>query len=152
MVTTWATSQNWGKKKIHRLLPSTCKDNNHVGSRMCTLQQHYILVSGSILSLVIHQLVSNWMSVYKSLRTLLYNSHLWVSFEVKPKLTWNHPPKSFLLSCVGAVSHDSRTMDMRTPLTKAHFRWGSQVQILRDLFGLIWSKLNPWVVGRCLQS
>jgi hypothetical protein len=32
------------------------QDNNHVGSRMSTLQQHYILVSGSsILSLVVIQ-------------------------------------------------------------------------------------------------
>ncbi len=31
----------------------------------------------------------------------------------------------------------------------AHFRWVSRFQILRDQFGLIWSKLNPWV-GPCL--
>ncbi len=29
--------------------------------------------------------------------------------------------------------------------TKAHIRWGFRVQILRNQFGLIWSKLNPWV-------
>ncbi len=31
----------------------------------------------------------------------------------------------------------------------AHFRWVYRFQILRDQFGLIWSKLNPWV-GPCL--
>ncbi len=29
--------------------------------------------------------------------------------------------------------------------TKAHFRRGSRVQFPRNQFGLIWSKLNPWV-------
>jgi hypothetical protein len=28
---------------------------------------------------------------------------------------------------------------------KAHFRGGSRVQFPRNQFGLIWSKLNPWV-------
>jgi hypothetical protein len=30
-----------------------------------------------------------------------------------------------------------------------HFIWGSKVQIPRNQFGLIWSKLNPWF-GPCL--
>ncbi len=43
-----------GEKKKHCCAPKYMQDNNHVGSRMCTLQQHYILVSRrSILSLVI---------------------------------------------------------------------------------------------------
>jgi hypothetical protein len=29
--------------------------------------------------------------------------------------------------------------------TKAHLRRGFRLQILRNQFGLIWSKLNPWV-------
>jgi hypothetical protein len=40
-------------------------------------------------------------------------------------------------------------------LCKAHFRWGSKVQIPRNQFGLIWSKLNPWVepcLWTCLKQ
>jgi hypothetical protein len=43
--------------------------------------------------------------------------------------------------------------------TKAHLRWGFRVQILRNQFGPIWSKSNPWVgpgfllwILRCSQS
>ncbi len=48
------------EKKIHHSQEVHARDNNHVGSRMSTLQQHYILVSGrSILSLVITTTAGN---------------------------------------------------------------------------------------------
>jgi len=74
------------------------------------------------------QLVSNWMSVYKSLRTLLYNSHLWVSFEVNQKINMESsiPPRASSCLVWGAVSHDSRTMDMRIDLRRSTLDEGPQ--------------------------
>jgi len=65
--------------------------------------------------------------------------------------SWQRPCDHFLWSFSIATKKKKQLCELfvcrqaSKQASKAHFRQGSRVQFPRNQFGLIWSKLNPWV-------